>query len=230
MTWTLGIDSSSFELGLGLYKDQSPVCGYSRYVSNSHAEHIVQSVDLLLKSNNVRPEDINQIGIAAGPGSFTGLRIGIAFVKGFCFDRPVRLLPISSLESVAHAWPAVAENLIVAFDARRSEVFWARFERGPEGIRRLTDDTLATASEFINAIKPGDTIITDSLGYANSVVLDEAKLPSHPFRIENNPVQRGLACAGIAARSPDSAAWLSAVDVQPRYLRPSAAEEKAGIA
>jgi tRNA threonylcarbamoyladenosine biosynthesis protein TsaB len=227
MTWTLGIDSSSFELGLGLYRDAAPVCGFSRYVTNSHAEHIANSVDFLLKSNAVKSSDISRLGIAIGPGSFTGLRIGIAFIKGFCLERQIQVMPTSSLESVAHAWPSADGPLVVAFDARRNEVFWARFERTNGIIKRLTEDTLSTIQVFRDAIQINDTVITDTLGYERSRIFDNTGTGARVIRLESNPVQRGLACARIAAQAPDDSVWMSAVDVQPQYLRLSAAEEKA---
>lgn len=227
MSWCLGLDCSSVEMGLGLYADGAAVCGLSRYVANSHAEHISGSVEMLLRSAGIRPDEVDRIGIAAGPGSFTGLRIALAFIKGFCLDRPVAVLPVSSLHSLAHAWGPRDGSVVAAFDARRNEVFWARFEWRDGALVRRTDDTLCRGDTFAEALVESDSVVTDTLGFARSTVFDPLRTRPGVYAVERHPCQRGLGCAHIASATPaDAPQWSSAPRVLPRYLRPSYAEER----
>ncbi len=227
MSWSLGLDCSSVEMGLGVYGDSGPVCALSRYVANSHAEHISGSVEMLLRSAGIGPDQIDRVGIATGPGSFTGLRIALAFIKGFCFDRPAAVLPISSLHSLAHAWGPCDGPVVAAFDARRNEVFWARFEWDGGTLVRRTDDTLCGGDAFAAGLADSDSVVTDTLGFARSTVFAPLRERPRVYAVERYPCQRGLSCAAIASMTPPACTeWSPAPKVLPRYLRPSYAEER----
>jgi tRNA threonylcarbamoyladenosine biosynthesis protein TsaB len=225
MSWTLGIDSSTAELGVGLYYNDTPIAANGRYVANSHSEHLCQSIDFLLSSNALRPADIQRIGIAVGPGSFTGLRIGLAFVKGCFFEQPVRVLPISSLHSLAMAWQGCSERLFVAFDARRDQLFWACFSRTIHGTQRLSADKLSVVGELSAALKPGDVVLCDTLGYSKSTLFSTLPASVTVVPIQGQGVQRGLACAAIAATHSAESDWVTPLDVQPQYMQLSAPEQ-----
>ncbi|HMD69323.1 MAG TPA: tRNA (adenosine(37)-N6)-threonylcarbamoyltransferase complex dimerization subunit type 1 TsaB [Chitinivibrionales bacterium] len=227
MEHTLGIDTSSIELGIGLVSGGRPVMAVSRYLRNSHAEHISQAVDYLLAANKVKPLEISHAAIAVGPGSFTGLRIGIAFLKGFFFGRDGRVLPVSSLESMAGAWPAQEARIVCASDARNGQVFWARFEKRNGIVARLSDDVLSPVDEFKQAVSNNDIVITDTLGYAKSAAFNFLRGRTSVFPVEEFPLQRGLSCATIAGlRADDSAGWTTADHIVPRYLSEVQAEKK----
>jgi tRNA threonylcarbamoyladenosine biosynthesis protein TsaB len=219
MGWILGIDTSSVEMGVGLFSDCRPAASYSRYVRNSHAEQISSTTEFLLRSNGLTAADIDRCAIAAGPGSFTGLRIGIAFIKGLFFGRSVAVLPVSSLESLAWAWNGEAASITVAFDARRGEVYWARFTRDKAGLRRARDDVRTSAEEFLRSFAGEDTVVLDTLGYERSTVFNALAGRPRVWWAEALAVQRGLACARAAAAiAPDSPLWRTAADISPNYL------------
>ena len=227
MSYFLGIDTSSTELGVGLAHDGGVIAGVSRYVRNSHAEHISRSIEFLLASSGVKPTDVDHAVIAVGPGSFTGLRIGISFLKGFCFGRSVKILPVSSLESMAFAWHDRQRPITAAFDARNGEVFWARFVPEGTAIARTGEDALTSAAEFEKSIGEHDVVIIDSLGNAKSSVFEFLKTRANVYTIEHYPVQRGLASARLgmqAVHAPDR--WTTCSEISPRYLSVTTMEKK----
>ena len=180
----------------------------------------------LRPARSARPT-VEGVNSTAGPGSFTGLRIGIAFLKGFFFGRDARVFPVSSLESMAGSWNARRARIVCASDARNGEVFWARFERTDDTISRLSPDALAPEDEFRNALDAGDVVITDTLGYGKSRAFAFLKERPNAFSVERCPLQRGLSCAMIAAkRIGDAAGWTTADRVLPRYLHAVSAEKK----
>jgi tRNA threonylcarbamoyladenosine biosynthesis protein TsaB len=230
MSYLLGIDTSSTELGVGLAHDSQVIAGVSRYMRNSHAEHISRSVEFLLSSCGVKPSEVDRAAIAVGPGSFTGLRIGISFLKGFCFGRPVKVLPISSLESMAMSWHSRERPIVVAFDARNGEVFWARFAPAAgagESLRRMSEDALTTLSELENAIAENDIVCIDTLGNAKSPMNGFFAARPNSYSVEHYPVQRGLACARMglsAVKTPDC--WRACSEIAPKYLCITTMEKK----
>ncbi|MBN1756922.1 MAG: tRNA (adenosine(37)-N6)-threonylcarbamoyltransferase complex dimerization subunit type 1 TsaB [Chitinispirillaceae bacterium] len=229
MSVVLGIDTSSTDLSVGIYNEDSPAASYSRYIGNSHAEHIAPVIGMMLGANGFSPETVERIAVATGPGSFTGLRIGIAFVKGFCIGNPVPVLPVSSLHILAHTAIHHAGRIIAAIDARNNDVFWAAFTVGHRRFNRLSDDAVSPSSRFYDALVESDIVVTDTVGYRKSTVFSNIPDYCTVLPVENNPLQRGLICASLGAEmtaSPD--VWCKPVDIHPNYLRRSAPEERLG--
>lgn len=226
MSWILGIDTSSVDLGIGLYKDNQPVATYSRFIRNSHAEHIANVVDMLLNVNGVKSHDIGHVAVSTGPGSFTGLRIGIAFTKGFCFGRPALVLPVSSLEVLAYSASNHEGRIVTAIDARNDTVFYALFENKKGRIERISEDCSADVIEFKNILCQNDIIITDTMGYVKSSVFNFLNDYTRVFPVENYPVQRGLVCAQLGSDNfTNQTVWKNELDIVPNYLRSSSAQK-----
>jgi tRNA threonylcarbamoyladenosine biosynthesis protein TsaB len=227
MGYILGIDTSSVELGIGLVKDLRPVMSVSRYLRNSHAEHITQCIDFLLETNSIPASEITAAGIAVGPGSFTGLRIGIAFLKGFFFGREAKVLPISSLESMAGAWNVNGKHVVAASDARNNQVFWARFKSVQGTVTRMTDDILSSLDNFKSCLADDDIVMTDTLGYAKSAAFDFLVSRPDTYSVEKNPIARGLSCGTIASQRLEAFdLWRTPADIAPIYMNTSFAEKK----
>jgi tRNA threonylcarbamoyl adenosine modification protein YeaZ len=231
MSWILGIDTSSVDLGIGLYCDSAPIASYSRFIRNSHAEHISQVVEMLLNANNVTGKDIDRVAVSVGPGSFTGLRIGISFAKGFCFGRDSMILPVSSLEILAYTAHNHNGRIIAAIDARNNDIFYGVFDAQHGNISRVLDDTVGTLDDFKDLIRKDDIIVTDTMGYARSTVFSYLSDHAAVLSVEKFHVQRGLYCAAIGAHalfSPEL--WQQdTTTVVPNYLRSSAAQKPSKV-
>jgi tRNA threonylcarbamoyl adenosine modification protein YeaZ len=231
MSWILGIDTSSVDLGIGLYCDSAPIASYSRFIRNSHAEHIAQVVEMLLNANNVTGKEIDRVAVSVGPGSFTGLRIGISFAKGFCFGRNSMILPVSSLEILAYTAQNHNGRIIAVIDARNNDVFYGIFESQAGNISRVIEDTVGTFDDFKNLVCKDDIIVTDTMGYARSTVFGYLKDYPHVLPVEQFHVQRGLFCAAIGARVLDSPEhWQQdTTSIVPNYLRSSSAQKSSKV-
>lgn len=219
MSVTLGIDTSSTDLGVGLYVGDRPASSFSRFVRNSHAEHIAQAVAAVLENGGVRPSEVTHVALAAGPGSFTGLRIGFAFVKGFCLENGARVLPVSSLFILAHGCRSRTGTVVAAIDARRDRVFWSRCKFIDGSATPAAEDTCCEAAAFEGILLPDDAVIFDTMGYGRSTAFAFLEGRRSVFSVERFPLQRGLLCAAIGvARCSDAAAWQDSSGVQPAYL------------
>jgi tRNA threonylcarbamoyladenosine biosynthesis protein TsaB len=225
MAWVPGIDTSSTQLDIALVKDGAPACSFSRYLPGSHAEHISEAVSFLTHSNMVAAGEIGRAGLTVGPGSFTGLRIGIAFVKGFFLTRKTRILPVSSLEAAARAYAGPDGPMVVVYEARRGQVFSARFMLEKGLVRRLTQDTLEPAIDCARNCSNRETALIDTLGYRSSGLPEVFSKQASVRRIDINPVQRAMAAAMMAwEAAEDDVRWTDPIDLQPQYLQESAAE------
>ncbi len=227
MSWILGIDTASAELSIGLLHDGKPVISCSRYGRNAHAEHITRAVNFVLDGGGISAGDISHAAIAVGPGSFTGLRIGIAFLKGFLLTRDIPVFPVSSLESMAEAYHGFSGTIIPVMDARHENVFYARFTGENGSLTRRNEDQMMTVQSLSISYKKNDTILVDTLGHTKSTLLSILREWGTVRSVDEIPLQRGLACAAIAQRSVDNtSAWKKSIDILPNYMQPSYAEIK----
>ncbi len=94
-----------------------------------HAAEIIPIIDRLCRSKNWGPTDLEQLYVSAGPGSFTGLRIGITLAKTLAFATGVKLVAVPTVRALAENAPAEVNQLVIVLDAKRNQIFTARFER-----------------------------------------------------------------------------------------------------
>src|SRR5688500_13969911 len=98
-----------------------------------HAAQIVLRIDALCRGRGWTPRDVEELYISAGPGSFTGLRIGVTLAKTLAFATGTKLVAVPTVEVLVRNAPAEARNAVVVLDAKRDQIFTARFSRGAAG-------------------------------------------------------------------------------------------------
>jgi tRNA threonylcarbamoyladenosine biosynthesis protein TsaB len=94
-----------------------------------HASQIVPIVDRLCRARGWTPRDLDELYVSAGPGSFTGLRIGVTLAKTLALSTGVRLVTVPTVRVLVENAPADARHVVLVLDAKRDQVFTARFER-----------------------------------------------------------------------------------------------------
>lgn len=194
------------------------------------AASLAPHLDQALKSCWDRGEKIEQVTVADGPGSFTGLRIAVTTAKTLAYALKVQLVAVDSLATIAaavfHDHPSVS-NVLVALDAYRGQVFWGRFDRST---LLPAETTLSNWSRYPECVTVEATTSFHKMldGMTDDVAIaGDAK----PFGVRADRIlQRscdaiGVAMLGtIAARRGD---FIDPMTLIPRYLKLSAAEEAA---
>lgn len=94
-----------------------------------HAAGMLPMIDRLMRNHGWNPSDLQHLYVSHGPGSFTGLRIGITLAKTLAMVTGAKIIPVPTLQILARNAPAEAKNLIVLLDAKRDQIFTARYER-----------------------------------------------------------------------------------------------------
>lgn len=226
MSWTLGIDTSTTLLSLGLYNNNQPELSFTRYVHNSHAEHIMGVIKSFLTLADITASDISTCGIVTGPGSFTGLRIGISFLKGLFVTGETKILPLSSLELLANALSVKSKEIAIALDARQDNLFLARFSADEKGIViRLSEDAKVTKEQFYNEITTADVIVYDTMGNTRSSVFEGIYDNPQAFSTGELSIARGLTVAKITSQVPaEDDSLVDVLHVFPNYMQESYAE------
>lgn len=120
-TW-LAIDTSTSRTSVALLEDGKSIWSAHHDGSLDHGKALPELVGRALKEREV----IERVYVGMGPGPFTGLRVGIAFAWSFALARNVEVVGVCSLDAIT----ASAEEYIAATDARRKEIYWARYKNG----------------------------------------------------------------------------------------------------
>ena len=136
-----GIESAGKTASVAIWKDTGLLYEATLRAGFTHSESLMEMIDTALKAVRLTAKDIDLWGVCAGPGSFTGLRIGLAAVKGLAFACNAPCVAVSTLE--AHAWTTCGiETVIPALDARRGQVYAAAFSAPKDGnppVRQMED-------------------------------------------------------------------------------------------
>ena len=224
----LALESSATACSAALCRDGELVAQSYQNSGLTHSRTLLPMVRDMLKNSQLTLEQVDVIAVAAGPGSFTGLRIGVATAKGLAWPGDKDCAPCSTLESMAWPLAHMAGSLIVcAMDARRKQVYNALFLATGTGLERLTPDRAISLEELGAELK----------NYENSkiVVGDGAKLCYNTLTEEGIPMAlapkhlRMQSAWGVARAAEELAARGGLVKggaLVPQYHRLSQAERE----
>jgi len=129
---TLAIESAINGGSLSLLRGNSEITGWVGSASLSRAEDLLPNIDRLLRENEIATRDIDLIAVSAGPGSFTGIRIGIATAMGLKAGLGIRMASVSALDAVATQFGHKHDHAMVAVPVGRDAVCVQRYEKNPE--------------------------------------------------------------------------------------------------
>ncbi|MCX7546774.1 tRNA (adenosine(37)-N6)-threonylcarbamoyltransferase complex dimerization subunit type 1 TsaB [Xanthomarina sp. F1114] len=127
----------------------------------SHAERLHIYIETILANNNLATNQLDAIAVSKGPGSYTGLRIGVSAAKGLCFALNKPLIAISTLEALAHQVDTTKGLIIPMLDARRMEVYSAVFDQDFNTIRKVEAQILE-ANSFNEYLEKGPVYFVGS--------------------------------------------------------------------
>ncbi len=127
----LHIESSSTICSVALSDGQKLLDYFNAQETNVHSELLTVFISNLLVKNKLAIHDLKAISVSKGPGSFTGLRIGVSVAKGICFGTGIPLIGINTLEAMAGARISENRNTCIVMDARNGQVYYGLFD--PEG-------------------------------------------------------------------------------------------------
>ncbi len=155
MTWLLAIDTSTLTASAAVLDDDRVVVE-NQAATTQHSEALLPLIDEVLRAAGLTPAQLDLLACGAGPGSFTGLRIGLATAKGLCFALGKPLLAVSSLAALALEAEALAPGGLVLslMDARRGEVYAGLFRlRGDDAPEPLIEEAVFTPAAIVQLVR-----------------------------------------------------------------------------
>jgi tRNA threonylcarbamoyladenosine biosynthesis protein TsaB len=147
MAYVLNIETSTTNCSVALSKNGSVVAyKEDNSLGYSHAERLHVYIDEVLQTAKVSIDQLDAIAISKGPGSYTGLRIGVSAAKGLCYALDVPLISVPTLEALAHQVDAPKGAVVAMLDARRQEVYSAIFDDHFSELRATEAEVLTPES------------------------------------------------------------------------------------
>lgn len=224
----LALESSAVAASVALTEDEVLVAQAFQNSGLTHSRTLMPLCEDLLKNLDLTLADVDLIAVAAGPGSFTGLRIGVSAAKGLAWAAQKPCCGVSTLEAMAWTVAHMGGELCPVMDARRAQVYNARFA-GVEGAPvRLTGDRAISLEELCGEIeengKKPQILVGDGTQLCYNVFQErglEAILPPTHLRLQSAwGVARGALELARAGKTVDAAA------LKPEYHRLSQAERE----
>lgn len=159
----LAMDSTAKAAAAALLDGETLLCKEMHDDAGTHSSTLLPSVERLLEKASLGFDDIDLFAASAGPGSFTGVRIGAATLKGLAFGRNKPCAAVSALEALAYNLRDTDGVVCALMDARRGQFYTAMFEIGRGEVRRLTPDAAESGEQIADRLKayPAVTLVGD---------------------------------------------------------------------
>ena len=221
----LSFDSSASPASVCLYDDKV-LAEYYINVGLTHSQTLAAMIESVLKIADIKIEDIDLYAVNNGPGSFTGVRIGVSAIKGMAYAQNKPCVAVSTLNSMAYNF--LSENAVICacMDARRSQVYNALYRVNGGKVETIQDDRAIS----IEALKEELTAFDEPVilvGDGAELVYNSAKEINHiDLAPANNRFQRASSVAMIAAEKALNNETISSASLMPSYLRLSQAERE----
>jgi len=224
----LVLDSSSSAATVAIMEDERLLVETVINHQRTHSEKLLPMVEAALKDCGLKPKEIDVFAVTLGPGSFTGLRIGIAAIKAMAQALGKATVGISTLDALAWNLPYVHEMICPIIDAQRDRVYTASYRWGQQGMVRLSEYEILEVAELIKQIKEtGDRTIFVGDGierFQGQLEAGLGALAVFPPKAWQFP--RGTALGELARAAVERGDLVPAQDLLPIYMRLSQAEKQ----
>lgn len=224
MLW-LAIESATLVASVAVGEDTRVMAEITSQVALTHSERLLPMIDQVLKLAEVELSNLDGIVVSAGPGSFTGLRIGLATAKGLAHARACPLYAVSTLEALA--WQQPTGIVVPLLDARREQVYTGIYRRTELGLDTLLPPAALALQELLQSHLPlGEPfrfVGEGALLYRPQIIAHSANaLFANP--LHNWPRASSLALVALSDERPPT----TVSELRPVYIRASQAEQKLG--
>ena len=224
---TLAFDSVAKVASVAVCDGGRPLAQYNIDNGLTQSELLLPMAEDILRSLKLSFSDVELLACTTGPGSFTGVRIGVSLVKGLAFGRNIPCVGVSALEALAENLSGISGIVVPCMDARRGQVYTAIFRSSGEGMTRLSDDSALALTELSEILREYDEpIYICGDGYAVAcTALDKAGI-----KHETTPTlliaENAYSCARLAERKFANGEFVSDLEIAPTYLRMPQAERE----
>lgn len=221
----LALDSTAIAASVALVRDGGLIAEYTVNTGLTHSETLLPMVEAVLKMTHTDINDIDAFACNVGPGSFTGVRIGTATVKGLAFGKNKPCVPVSTLDSLARNLSELNGIVCPVMNARRQQVYNALFTLDGGKLTRFTEDRAISISDLGKELESYSVPIY-LVGDGAKLTFDALKNTSLDVRLPSERLihQSAFNTAIAALEMLNDGKYVTDTELAPTYLRPSQAE------
>lgn len=224
----LALDSSGLVASVAVAEDDNLIAEYTVNYKKTHSQTLLPMLDEIAKMTELDLNTIDAIAVAAGPGSFTGLRIGSATAKGLGLALKKPLIPIPTVEGLAYNLYGTKALICPLMDARRNQVYTGIYEFSGENFKKVEDQMAVPIEKIIRKLnETGREVIFlgDGVSVYKKVIEQQCSIP-YSFAPAHVNKQRAGALAALAQQYFREGKIEDPAEHKPDYLRLSQAERE----
>ena len=220
----LAVETSGRCGSMALVSRNRLIAEYSLDTRSTHSKRLLSGIDWLMKETELSWDQLDAIAVSLGPGSFTGLRIGLSAVKGIAMATNTKMLGVPTLDALACQFPFVSHAICPVIDARKNEVYTARYRFSEAGIiERITGCRAIRPELLLQEIKEPTLFVGDGISIYGDLFKEKlGRLALFP------PSQlffaRAAAIGKLALAMWDNNEFIEPAGATPIYIRKSDAE------
>jgi len=213
----LGIETSGKVGGVALCDGEELIEQTAFRSGMVHGKALVPAVSRLLSKNKIAPAEVHAIAVSAGPGSYTGVRVGVTCAKTFCYVTGAHLVAVSTLDAMVQGVPKKYDTAAPILDARRGDVYTCVYQRTANGWQRQTELTAEKPQDAVTQLPAGAFVFGSGLARFPEIFA-KSKLIAGTERYWW-PKAKHVCALGL--RAAQESRFEDALTFTPIYLRPS---------
>jgi tRNA threonylcarbamoyladenosine biosynthesis protein TsaB len=219
----LAIETSTIAGSVAIIDDKELIGEVKVNIKIAHAERLMNSIDWLLKTSRISIKDIDAFAISIGPGSFTGLRIGLSTVKGFSYSTNKPIIPVPTLDAFARILAFCPYLICPMLDARKNEVYTGLYRWEGNACKKIIPESAIKPDEFLKKIKEQTIFIGEGAQIYKKLIINTLG-DSAIFAPQSKMSPSASTVAEIAIEKLKEGITIDPVTLTPFYIRKSEAE------
>ncbi len=223
----LGLETSSDLEGVAVLSDDKILVNCQARVRTGHSQRLLSLIDWCLSQAGLKIKELDCLAVSLGPGSFTGLRIGLATAKGICLAQGLPLLGVPTLDGLAFGFPLSSSLICPLLDARRGQVYAALYRREKGRLKRRSPWLVEGVKKLASRIEEETIFLGEGVriyrGELRDTLGEKATFASEEW-FEPSAVN----IARLARQKFEEEGWTDLDGIEPLYLRRPQAEPRRG--
>ena len=223
----LGIDTSSMAASVAVIEDNKLICEYTINTKKTHSQKLMPMIENMLGLSDLNVREIDAIAVCEGPGSFTGLRIGMATAKAIAHVNDIPVIGVNSLEALAANMNLCDKKICSILDAQRNQVYTGRYQYEGTKLVEIKEIGIQQIDELLEELAQSkeEWILVGEAVYKYEDKIREISNIEIPAA-SNNVTKAGSLCSVAKVKFDEGKDIFDCYTVNPLYIRKSQAEEQ----
>lgn len=219
----LGIDASTKTGSVALYDSEIGILSeINANIRLNHSDSLMSIIDMVFSLAKLKPKDVNRVAVSIGPGSFTGIRVGVGTAKGLAYSIGCDIVGINELDIIAHTVSQTSNKIISLIDARKGRVYYSAYEYNGDLIERVSEYGVDELKLILEDFKDKKIIFTGDGSIIYKEIIDEVMGDNAIYNLKSNSMVR----AGILAEMAEGKDADNLFTLEPYYISKTQAERE----